>query len=62
MSPPEILRLLILAALNCVILADDFYELLGVTREADSRTIRKAFKKLALSAHPDKNPVSNNSV
>lgn len=33
-----------------------FYELLGVASTADSREIRKAFKKLAITMHPDKNP------
>ncbi|KAH7726903.1 DnaJ-like protein subfamily C member 10 [Aphelenchoides avenae] len=35
---------------------EDFYELLGVARDADDRTIRKAFKKIAIQKHPDKNP------
>ena len=34
---------------------DDFYQLLGIARSADSKDIRKAFKKLALIMHPDKN-------
>lgn len=40
------------------VLSTDYYELLGVKKDADDRTIRKAFKKLALSKHPDKDPVS----
>ena len=36
----------------------DYYQLLGVGKDADNRDIRKAFKKLALTKHPDKNTVS----
>lgn len=34
---------------------DDFYDLLGIGRQANNREIRRAFKKLALKMHPDKN-------
>lgn len=34
----------------------DYYEILGVPRDADDATIKKTFKKLAIKFHPDKNP------
>ena len=33
----------------------DPYEVLGVTRDADEPTIKKAFRKLARELHPDVN-------
>uniref|UniRef100_A0A9J8AIE3 DnaJ homolog subfamily C member 10 n=1 Tax=Cyprinus carpio carpio TaxID=630221 RepID=A0A9J8AIE3_CYPCA len=35
---------------------EDYYKLLGISKEAGTREIRQAFKKLALTMHPDKNP------
>ncbi|MGE3770161.1 MAG: molecular chaperone DnaJ [Bdellovibrionales bacterium] len=34
----------------------DYYETLGCERGADADTLKKAFRKLAMQCHPDKNP------
>jgi len=34
----------------------DYYQILGLSRNASTDEIRKAYRKLAMQYHPDRNP------
>ena len=51
------LDIFIILSIFSFVLGDDFYDILGIARDADNKDIRRAFKKLALKLHPDKNKV-----
>lgn len=34
----------------------DFYEVLGVSRDADEKALKSAYRKMAMQFHPDRNP------
>lgn len=44
------------AVMGCALAGRDYYDLLGVPRDADVSVIKKSYRKLAKMYHPDKNP------
>ena len=48
LSPPVFVRI--------AMASKDYYKILGVDKSADADELKKAFHKLALQYHPDRNP------
>ena len=34
----------------------DYYEVLGVSKGADAKDVKKAYRRVAMKYHPDRNP------
>lgn len=51
-----VLVVIILLQAMMVLAGADFYEVLGVSRDATESQIKKAYRKLSLKYHPDKDP------
>lgn len=47
---------IVLFLLPLVLCAEDYYKLLGLSKSASEKDIKKAYRTLSKKFHPDKNP------
>lgn len=61
MNPMHLIYRLVICSIllpSLIYSNEDFYQLLGITKSATQRDIRRAFKRIALEKHPDKRTVN----
>lgn len=61
MRPHFNFLLFFISLLSITVAGEDYYKILGVSRNADEKEIRNAYRQLSKKYHPDKNPDDENA-